>query len=177
MEIDHRRSIQNVCRNHLSIYDTGMYFLSKQRDDKLILDKYQIPVTPTRQVINNLSIRPSLRQGGGGTLTRFKRGSGEGRPSFSNCFVSPFPQYPSQPLWRILEGAWVGGVGEEVFGGSKVKAVFISKGFIHSLPVLVAHIPFSYQKKKANCSFLFSPFGVSSHDIAKKLQVPITSVG
>ena len=154
-----------------------MYFLSKQRDDKLILDKYQIPVTPTRQVINNLSIRPSLRQGGGGTLTRFKRGSGEGRPSFSNCFVSPFPQYPSQPLWRVLEGAWVGGVGEEVFGGSKVKAVFISKGFIHSLPVLVAHIPFSYQKKKANCSFLFSPFGVSSHDIAKKLQVPITSVG
>ena len=71
-----------------------------------------------------------------------------------------------------------GGVGEEVFGGSKVKAVFISKGFIHSLPVLVAHIPFSYPKKKrkANCSFLFSPFKVSSHDIAKKLQVPITSV-
>ena len=39
-------------------------------------------------------------------------------------------------------------------GNSKVKAVFISKGFIHSLPVLVTHILFSYLKKrKLQCTF------------------------
>lgn len=70
-------------------------------------------------------------------------------------------------------------MGGGFFGGgeSKVKAVFISKGFIHSLPVLVTHILFSYLKKKKNCSVHFRPFGDSSNDIAKKLQVPITSVG
>ena len=124
----------------------GMYFLSKQpddSDDRLILDKYQRPVTLARQVINNPWIRPSLAPGE--TLTGFKRGSGEGRPSFSNCFASPFPQYPSQPLWRVLEKAWAGGRGEGGWGReSTVKAVFISKGVIHSLPVLVTHILFSY---------------------------------
>ena len=68
LDIDHRRSIQNVCRNHLGIYDTprslcGMYFLSKQPDDRLILDKYQSLVILARQVINNPRIRPSSAPG------------------------------------------------------------------------------------------------------------------
>jgi len=37
--------------------------------------------------------------------------------SFSNCFASPFPQYPSQPFWRVLEEAWFGGAGEGFFLG------------------------------------------------------------
>lgn len=73
-------------------------------------------------------------------------------------------------------GGWGGGEGF-FLGGIHGKSCFHIQRFHSQFASPRDSYPIFLFKKNANCSVHFSPFGDSSYDIAKKLQVPITSVG